>query len=102
MHGFLGVHLLQALQNGVNNEFSFLRFELVFIFDFIIELTAFKKLDYNVERVLGLENFVKFHAAFVIQGSHDLDFSYDAFFSFIFAVGCFFGKGFDCVAFPCF
>lgn len=38
---------------------------------------------------------MKFHAVFVIEVAHDFNFFDEAFFAFVFAVGCFFGEGFD-------
>ena len=41
VHGFFGVHFFESLQYGVDNQFRLMRFEFVFGFDFIVELSSF-------------------------------------------------------------
>jgi len=36
MHSFLGMHLFEALKNGVYYESGFMRFEFVFGLDFVV------------------------------------------------------------------
>jgi hypothetical protein len=74
MHSLLGMHLLESLEDGVDDQPGLVRLEFVFGLDFVVELASFKELDHDVERVLRLEDLVEFHAALVAQGSHYLYF----------------------------
>ncbi len=66
--------------------------EFILRFDLVIELATSEEFEDYVERVLGLENLVEFHSAFVIKTSHDLDLFYQALFSILFAIGSLFRK----------
>ena len=60
----------------MHNDSCLLRFEFIFGLYFIVKLSSLKQLHNYIERVLGFKDFVEFHAAFMIQSSHNLNLFY--------------------------
>lgn len=81
------MHGLEASQDRIDYLLGLLLLKFIFCFDFIVKLTSAQKLNNDVKRVLGLENFVELHQVFVIQAPHDFYLFDQAFFPFILAVG---------------
>ena len=100
MHCFFRVHLFKSLKDCVDDHFSFLSFKFILCFYLIIELTTFQKLNYYVERILGLENLMELHTVLVVQSPHYFNLFNEAFFPLILTVSSFFGKSFDGETFP--
>ncbi len=98
MHYFLITHLFHAQQNSVNYCLDFIVFEFVLGFYFVMQTSSAQQFEYNVERVLWLENLEKSHVVWMTQVSHNLDFLYQTLLSFLFTVSGLFRKGFDSVS----
>lgn len=60
----------------------------------VIQLTSLEQLYTNVNGVLRLEDFVKFHEVLVVDAAHDLDFVDQGLLAFFLAVCALFGEGF--------
>ncbi len=61
MHDFLFMHDLQAFQNSFHDCFNLMRTEFMPIFDLVVELPALEQFNPDVNRILRLEDAIKFH-----------------------------------------
>lgn len=94
MHNLFSMHFTKTLKNSSNNLFNFQWFEFIFCLNFIIKLSSFQQLNHNIKRIFGFKHLMKFHTELMVKTSHDLNFLYDAFLSFILRIGSFFRKCF--------
>lgn len=102
MHDLLAMHFLESLQYGKDGSLDLHRPELVLRLDLIIKLTPFKQLHNYIQRILGLEYLVKFHAIFVVEIPHNFYLLYEAFLALVFRICGFFGKSLHCITLPIF
>ena len=58
MHDLLAVHFLETLQDGEDGSLDLHRPELVLRLHLVIQLAALEQLHDNIQRVLGLEDFI--------------------------------------------
>ena len=58
MHDLLAVHFLETLQDGEDGSLHLRRPELVLRLHLVIQLAALEQLHDNIQRVLGLEDFI--------------------------------------------
>ena len=73
-----------------------MRFEFYLGLDFVINETSFKQFYDNVERIVRFKDLMETHTVRMVQTPHYFYFFDETFLSFVFAIGCLFGKGFHC------
>ena len=90
VHDLLGVHFLQAAEDGVDGGLDLQGLEAVLGLDLIVQLPSFEQLHHDVQRILGLEDLEEPHAVLMAEVPHDLYFLDEALLSLVLRVRCLF------------